>query len=247
MSALSHNKALIALLLPAVVTGALAENAAQTLADALPGTEISSTSASVIDGLYEVVAGENVLYVDQSGRYLVIGSIYDLHEDKDLSAERRAEVTQTKFTSGATTPATLLDQLPASSAVTTGAGDRVLTVIMDPHCGWCRRLWVESLSDLDGVQVNHLLLNPSPQVIGILCAKDPGKALGQALSVAATTSKTPVPSPRCRRQASAKIARAARFAEDIGLSGTPVLIRDDGAVHAGYLGRTALLSWLEGR
>jgi thiol:disulfide interchange protein DsbC len=141
----------------------------------------------------------------------------------------------------------LLDQLPASSAVTTGAGDRVLTVIMDPHCGWCRRLWVESLSDLDGVQVNHLLLNPSPQVIGILCAKDPGQALGQALSVAATTTKTPIPSPRCRRQANAKIARAVRFAEDVGLSGTPILIRDDGAVHAGYLGRTALLTWLEGR
>jgi thiol:disulfide interchange protein DsbC len=236
-----------AVMLTMVVLTVHAASPPQTIAKALPATDISSTSATVIDGLYEVVAGGNVLYVDKTGRYLVIGSIYDLHEDKDLSAERRAEVTRTAAVSRATTDRTTVEQLPLSSAITTGGGDRSLTVITDTQCAWCRRLWLESLRDLDGVTVNHLLVNSSAQALGILCAEDPGKALGRAFDVAAATVKTPVPSALCRRQAAEKIARVVRFAERLNLLGTPVLIRDDGDIHAGYLGRTALISWLGDR
>ena len=70
----------------------LADDTVQTIATAMPGTTIKSTMPTVIEGLYEVIAGENVLYVDTTGRYLVIGSIYDLKEDKDLSAARRAQL-----------------------------------------------------------------------------------------------------------------------------------------------------------
>lgn len=235
------------------VTGSVvqADDPPQSIANAMPGTDISSTAATVIDGLFEVVAGDNVLYVDTTGRYLVIGNIYDLHEDKDLSAERRAEVrkasglaVETSIVPTSNTPSTR--SLPLTSAITTGSGERSLTIITDPQCGWCRRLWLESLSRLDGITVNHLLLNTSAQSVGILCAPNPGKALGQAFEIGATTAKTPVPSARCRRQAAEKIARVVEFAEHLRLLGTPILIRDDGEVHAGYLGRTALMDWLEG-
>lgn len=227
--------------------GALrADDAAQTIASAMPGTPIKSTLPTVIDGLYEVVAGDNVLYVDTTGRYLVIGSIYDLKEDKDLSAARRAQVSQTSETSGAPQPSTVIDAMPLDAAITVGTGDRSLTVITDPGCAWCRRLWLESLNSLSGVRVHHLLLSRTPEALGILCARDPGAALGRAFEVSATTAKTPVPSTECRSEAQAKIARVARFAERIGAVGTPVLIRDDGVIHAGFLGRDALMDWLGG-
>lgn len=223
-----------------------AEQPESGISDSLRGTAITSSTPSVIDGLTEVVAGENVLYVDASGRYLVIGSIYDLHEDKDLTAERRAQVSQSRIGPSASKLANRLDQLSDNAAVITGGGDRRLTVIMDPHCGWCRRLWAESLSDLEGVEVRHLFTIPSAEVVGILCAPDPGEALSTALEVSATTTKTPVPTARCRRQATEEIGRVAGLLESAGLSGTPILIRDDGDVHMGYLGRAALLSWLVG-
>lgn len=227
--------------------GALrADDAAQTIADAMPGTTIKSTMPTVIEGLYEVVAGENVLYVDNTGRYLVIGSIYDLKEDKDLSAARRAQVSQASAALGAEQHGVRLDAVPLEAAITVGTGDRSLTVITDPGCAWCRRLWLESLKSLSGVRVNHLLLSRTPEALGILCAKDPGAALGRAFEVSATTAKTPVPSARCQSEAQAKIARVARFAERIGVVGTPVLIRDDGVIHAGFLGRDALMDWLGG-
>jgi thiol:disulfide interchange protein DsbC len=229
-----------------VLAVSAAEAGADTEAErvALPGTAITSRAPSVIDGLVEVVAGDNVLYVDEGGRYLVIGSIYDLHEDRDLSAERRAEVRRSRAGT-ARSPETLLEQLPNEATVITGAGDRLLTVIMDPDCGWCRRLWAESLRDLPGAKVRHVLPRASEQIVGILCASDPAAALRRALDIGTTTVKTPVPTVRCRREVSEKIAQAAQLVENRGLSGTPILIREDGAVHAGYLGRTALLRWLD--
>ena len=155
----------------------LADDAARTIATAMPGTTIKSTMPTVIEGLYEVIAGENVLYVDTTGRYLVIGSIYDLKEDKDLSAARRAQLTQESATLGAEQQRIRLDGVPLEAAITVGTGDRSLTVITDPGCAWCRRLWLESLESLSGVRVNHLLLSGTPEALGILCARDPAAAL----------------------------------------------------------------------
>ncbi|MEX2258972.1 MAG: DsbC family protein, partial [Woeseia sp.] len=159
---------LLTLMLAMHMTAAHPEDAPPAIANAMPGTNISSTSATVIDGLYEVIAGNNVLYIDESGRYLVIGSIYDLQEDVDLSAARRAQVKRTSALSGSKTPGTAPASLPLTAAITTGDGDRTLTIVTDPQCGWCRRLWLESLSSLDGVTIRHLLLHPSAQALGIL-------------------------------------------------------------------------------
>lgn len=243
----------------------LAADVPETIANAMSGTPITSTQPTVIDGLYEVVAGDNLLYVDRTGRYLVVGSIYDLKEDRDLSAERRAAIHLQRTTAprgaaevGSVRPAEVGDRpIPRQGlaellssdgvAITTGQGRKSLTVITDPSCGWCRRLWMESLNELEDVQVNHLLLHRTEQAIGILCANDPAKELGRAFAVSGTTAKTPVPSSRCRRIAAANIERVVRFAKSVGWLGTPVLIREDGAIHTGYLGRSDLLNWLGGK
>lgn len=237
---------LLAISLPAFSTVVFADSPPETIAAAMPGTKIESTAATVIDGLVEVVAGENVLYVDKTGRYLVVGSIYDLHEDRDLSAERRAEVRAVSAPVGEVHSVTATLALPVDAAITTGDGSRSLTVITDPLCGWCRRMWVESLNNIENVKISHLLLYDSAQARGILCANDPGEALSQAFKVSATTAKTPVPSQQCSREAAAKINRVLRFAESAGMLGTPILIREDGEMHAGYLGRSELLNWLGG-
>ncbi|MEX0824003.1 MAG: disulfide isomerase DsbC N-terminal domain-containing protein, partial [Woeseia sp.] len=120
---------LLTLMLAMHMTAAHPEDAPPAIANAMPGTHISSTSATVIDGLYEVVAGDNVLYVDESGRYLVIGSIYDLQEDVDLSAARRAQVTRASVGNRSKAPGTAPAPLPLTAAITTGDGDRTLTIV----------------------------------------------------------------------------------------------------------------------
>ena len=58
----------------------------------LPKTPISSVDCEKVDGLCEVVAGDNLFYVDRSGRYLVIGRVYDMQTRQDLTAARLLEL-----------------------------------------------------------------------------------------------------------------------------------------------------------
>lgn len=67
-------------------------NASPTLASvaanirtALPATDVQSVSASEIPGLYRFQAGDNTLYADASGRYLLVGHIYDLQTAQDVT------------------------------------------------------------------------------------------------------------------------------------------------------------------
>ena len=53
---------------------------------ALPATDVQAVSESEIPGLYRFQAGGNTLYADATGRYLLVGHIYDLHTAQDVTA-----------------------------------------------------------------------------------------------------------------------------------------------------------------
>lgn len=59
--------------------------AAENIRVALPATEVKDVMPSPIAGLYQFKAGDNILYASGSGRYLVIGNIYDLQTAQDLT------------------------------------------------------------------------------------------------------------------------------------------------------------------
>ena len=52
-----------------------------------PATAISVVRETPIPGLFEIIAGNNVIYADESGRYLFFGRLWDAQAQKDLSAE----------------------------------------------------------------------------------------------------------------------------------------------------------------
>ncbi len=52
---------------------------------ALPATDVQAVSESEIPGLYRFQAGDNTLYADATGRYLLVGHIYDLHTAQDVT------------------------------------------------------------------------------------------------------------------------------------------------------------------
>ena len=57
------------------------------LREQYPATRITSVRESPAKGIYEVVMGRNVAYTDEAGRYMVFGHLYDMKEQKDLTAE----------------------------------------------------------------------------------------------------------------------------------------------------------------
>src|SRR3546814_19791440 len=53
---------------------------------------IGSVDCATIGGLCEVVAGDNLFYVDAGARYLVIGRVYDMETRQDITAARLLEM-----------------------------------------------------------------------------------------------------------------------------------------------------------
>ena len=67
-----------AMMLTGSATAPTATQVEAALKERLPKTKVTSVDCSKVDGLCEVVAGQNLFYVDRSARFLVIGRVYDM-------------------------------------------------------------------------------------------------------------------------------------------------------------------------
>ena len=56
------------------------------LRDQYPSTRITAVRESQISGVYEVIMGRNAAYTDDTGRYMIFGHLFDMQEQKDLTA-----------------------------------------------------------------------------------------------------------------------------------------------------------------
>jgi len=211
----------------------------------LPNTEISSVRESVLPGLYEVVTGSNLLYVEKSGRYALIGTLYDLQSHEDLTAKRRDELQLTLQTDkpvDAPLASIPWGQLPKGAAVVENAGAPYkLAVFADVNCPYCRRL-AETLKGLPEVETHTYLMTlwerSTAPTKAVLCAADKAAALHQAFD---DTLDAPSASP-CDTGA---LERTNAFAAEHGIAGTPFLVRADGVTAAGLKSSEALLAWLK--
>ncbi|WP_201492570.1 DsbC family protein [Rubrivivax sp. A210] len=198
-----------------------------------PGTRIDSVAASPIAGLYEVVMGRNVAYMDASGRYALFGNVWDMQERRDLTADRKAALDRVDVAA-----------LPKARALrhTRGQGSRVLYVFADPQCGYCRQLQ-QTLAGLDDLTVYTFvipLLGPESRRLAsdISCAADPAAAW------AAWMLRGQAPQPAAAECAAGHGDTAEALAKSLGITGTPTLVAADGRKKAGSLPASQLAAWL---
>lgn len=208
-----------------------------TVRKALPGTQIKTIQPSPIKGLVEIEAGQNILYADPTGRYMVVGNIYDMHTATDLTAEHKSA-----------TPVIEWSQLPLDAAVKySNSGSQKLAVFFDPDCGWCRKLHAQ-LKTLDDVEVFAIMypvegLHPSARgkAASILCASDPLNALDLALSNQTLPEST---DSICLKNADKAITQVIEFTQAYKIHGTPTLVSADGRVRPGFMRAQQLKDWL---
>lgn len=197
--------------------------------------EPEHVNTSPIDGWYEIQKGSVVAYVSADGRYLLQGDLIDLDAGINLTdLSRNAARRQ------------LMADL-ADDEVISFAPQQVkhtVTVFTDVGCTYCRRLH----SQIDeymaqGIEVRYVLYprngpassewNTSEQV---WCAADRNGAL-----TAAKLDR--------KFETSACDASIIRdhylLGREIGLSGTPAIVLEDGTLIGGYLPATALAQQLE--
>lgn len=218
----------------------------------LPKTQVSKVDCKVVDGLCEVTAGNNLFYVDRSGRYLVIGRVYDMETRQDLTATRLLEINPDTLVGGAakanaapdrgdapltsadrpavpTTPKHLsLTGLPKDGAIVWGNPQgKTVTVFSDFECGYCKAL-SNALVSLNVRVVERPISALGTRALSnqVYCAKDRVKALHSAYA------REPLgTSASCNTSG---LDANERFAKANGLLGTPVLVRSDGAVMEGF-------------
>src|SRR5258708_222067 len=60
----------------------------QKLKELYPATRFASVTGTPIDGVYEVVMGQNVAYVGGDGRHFLFGHLFDMRTQTDLTAPK---------------------------------------------------------------------------------------------------------------------------------------------------------------
>lgn len=202
-----------------------ATEVAQRLQTLYPATAITRVNESRIAGLFEVVMGKNIAYADPSARYLIFGHLFDMAEQRDLTAEVLETLSRIDVTA-----------LPIEDAiqVVRGEGERRLFVFSDPDCPYCRQL-EDELPKLDNVSIYTYLfpigqLHPDAldKARRVWCAKDRAGAWGALMRLGELPEN--VDGSDCEHP----IARNILLAEQLGIDATPTLILEDGTLVQGY-------------
>ena len=220
----------------AVTNIAIADEAQvrEAVTNLIPNAEITSIGDSAIPGLYQVLVNGQVLYISGDGTYLVQGKMFNIKTREDLTesamsivrVERMKEVSNdTKITYKADNPQYTVD------------------VFTDIDCGYCRRLHqsMEVYNDL-GITIRYLFYPRSgpnshsfDKAVSVWCADDPNVALTDA-----KTGSEPDP-----LQCDNPVQNHYQLGRNVGLTGTPAIVTEDGSLLPGYVQPEKLLEYLQ--
>lgn len=197
-----------------------------------PNTIFKEVQPAPVAGLYEVMMGSNIAYTDKNGRYFIFGHLFDMKEQKDITAERQREAQKIPF------PSQFLDN---AIKIVKGDGSRTLAVFSDPDCPYCKKLESE-LARLDNVTIYLFIypletLHPEAKTtaIRIWCAPDKAKAWSEYVLAGKKPALTSCENP---------INDNVTLGASLGIAGTPTLIAVDGRVWPGFGSAKQIEQWL---
>ena len=102
----------------------------QALLELFPGATDYTLDDSVVDGLYAVSIGSEVIYLSKDGKFLIRGEIYDLQNSVNVTEEKRVlgrlDVIQSLDEK------TMIIYEPEKAKHT-------ITIFTDIDCGYCRK------------------------------------------------------------------------------------------------------------
>lgn len=188
-----------------------------------------------VEGIYEAVFGMELIYVSKDGRYFFSGDMIDGANRTNLSEEARTTARKTEMSSKS-----------AEGVITFKAkGDEkhVLSVFTDVTCPFCTKLHKEvpKLNEA-GVTVNYLAYPRAgvgsggyKQMVNIWCAEDKQDALTKSKEGQAADAKS------CDNP----VANHFALGQKVGVSGTPALVTEDGALIPGYRPAEQLVKMLD--
>lgn len=214
---------------------AQAETPQQTIAASLkkinPELRALSIQPAPMPGLYAVeLASGELLYVDASGEFFMLGQLYQLSDGQGF-------VNLTEETRKTQRVAALAEIKAQDMLIFPAEGERkaTLSVFTDVDCGYCRKLHKEvpALNKM-GVQVNYLAFPRGGQgsnayrvMESVWCA-DADKR--NVLMTQAKNGEN-VPPKTCE----SPVLSQFMLGQKLGVTGTPALVLEDGTLVPGYM------------
>ena len=174
-------------------------------------------------GLFEVLIGGELYYVDAQVNFVIAGRMFDARTREDLTQKRIDTALKVDFKS-----------LPLDRAIKTtrGNGSRTIVTFEDPNCQYCKRLW-QTMGDLKDVTIYTFLYpilsaDSSAKSKAIWCSKDRAAAWDQYM----VGGKAPAAAADgCKHPIDENVA----LGRSLGINGTPTIIFADGSRAAGAL------------
>lgn len=177
---------------------------------------VSSVQATPVAGIYEVLSGQEVFYVDATGRYgFVDGRLVDLQGSRDLTADRLDALTRIDF-----------QALPLDLAMrqVRGSGRRVIAVFEDPGCPVCRVLskFIDQIPDATVYRFMYPVTDPaSPQKArAAWCARDRRAAWSRLMAGGAVPASAPCDT--------SGLERIVALGDQLRIQGTPTVFLANG-------------------
>lgn len=132
-----------------------------------PEIKIEKITKTTYGGLYEVFAGNELLYTDEKASFFLLGNLIDTKTRENVSEVRLQKLTAIRF-----------DDLPFEMAFKTvrGNGSRRMAVFADPNCGYCKRFETDllELKDVTIYTFLYPILSPDSTTKSrqVWCAED---------------------------------------------------------------------------
>lgn len=194
--------------------------------------------AAPIPGFREAIVGGQIVYVSDDGRYLFLpgsgGALFDTSARKNLSEASLAAVRKE-----------LLETIADSERIVFAPPNPVhtVTVFTDVECGYCRKLHEEMAQyNAQGIAIEYLAFprmglgsEDYKKMVSVWCAPDRRQALTDA------KSERGVPNRDCKNSVNQQYDVGQRA----GLTGTPMIVAEDGTQLGGYVPPAALRAALD--
>ncbi len=204
----------------------------KALTKRLPSLVVGNISTTPIAGLYQVIVGSQVVYMDANARYMIDGDLVNLKTRKNYSEKAKAAM-RLKLIAGLGEKNMLIYR-PKKV-------DHVITVVTDVDCPYCRRLHSEMPEYMkNNIEVRYIFMplkgeSDKRKTESVWCADDRHKAMNMVKAGGNVAEKT------CANP----LNKQMQVANQLGVRGTPSIILEDGEMLPGYVPVNKLVAVLD--
>lgn len=199
-----------------------------------PGIKVDTVLATPIAGLFQVVVGTQVVYMDIDAHYMLDGDMVNLLTAKNYSEDAKSKIRLA-----------ILDDLGEKNMLVYSPKkvEYQITVITDIDCPYCRRLHNEMDEYMaSNVEVRYIFMplkgvSDRRKTESVWCAEDKKTTLDMAKAgddIETLTCDNP-------------LAEQMEAARKLGVRGTPAIVLESGEMLPGYIPAKKLVAELRKR